>query len=64
MGIEIAITDFEGDTTRQLLIFPQIEGQCIDHADQGAAEYIHIDGILLKGVFLGHRLLFTKRYDQ
>ncbi|MNE71463.1 hypothetical protein D3C80_1673380 [compost metagenome] len=64
MGIEVAITNLEGDAAGQLLVFAQVEGQRVDHADEGTTEHIHIDSILLEGVFLGHGFLFTKRYDQ
>ncbi len=64
MGIEVAITDLEGNAARQLLLFAQIESEHIDHTDQRSAKDIHIDGILLKGIFFGHGLLLPKRQHQ
>ncbi len=64
MGIEVAVTDLEGNAARQLLLFAQIESEHIDHTDQRSAKDIHIDSILLEGVLLGHGLLLPKRYHQ
>lgn len=58
-GIEVGIADLDGDTTCQLRILAELEGELVDHSAEHAADHFHIEGIFAQGAFLGHGFLLA-----
>jgi len=58
VGIEVGVSDFDGDATGEFVFAAQLEAQFFTHADEDVAQCGDVDGILLKGLFGGDGFIF------
>ena len=54
LGLEICVADLDGNRSGELAGAPQLKSKVFGHSGQDAAELADVDGVLVKGTFVGN----------